>query len=261
MSKVFISPSNQIGNVYAIGNTNEKAQMTILADMLGAALTRCGIEVIRNDVIKPDQRPTYANAQGCVCFFALHSNGYNKTVRGARTFYLDTYAIYEKKYVDGSRWLTQCIAEEIKKLNMIPAPLMYKDFQNWFEIRVPAMSSTYLEAFFHDSIADCTWFFANKEKYAEALAYGICRAYSFAYVAPATAQPIPVLTPIQMLQVKFNELQAIYSTLKEKTAPIIAENKALADKIAQLNEQNSVLSSKNKAIISDIQALITKYTQ
>ena len=43
--KIYLSPSNQGGNTYATGGTNEKAQCDKIAKATETALKRCGFEV------------------------------------------------------------------------------------------------------------------------------------------------------------------------------------------------------------------------
>ena len=45
MTKIYLSPSNQDGNMYAYGNTNEMEQCNRIADAAKVALERCGFEV------------------------------------------------------------------------------------------------------------------------------------------------------------------------------------------------------------------------
>lgn len=43
--KIYLSPSNQINNLYAVGNTNECEQCNRIAEYAKKALQRCGFEV------------------------------------------------------------------------------------------------------------------------------------------------------------------------------------------------------------------------
>lgn len=46
MPKIYISPSDQVSNTYAVGNTNEAVQCRAIAQYLDAALKRCGIDIL-----------------------------------------------------------------------------------------------------------------------------------------------------------------------------------------------------------------------
>lgn len=43
--KIYLSPSSQINNVYAYGNTNEMVQCNKIAEAAKTALERCGFVV------------------------------------------------------------------------------------------------------------------------------------------------------------------------------------------------------------------------
>ena len=44
--KIYLSPSNQNGNTYATGGTNEMAQCDKIAAAVAKALRRCGFDVM-----------------------------------------------------------------------------------------------------------------------------------------------------------------------------------------------------------------------
>ena len=70
--KVFLSPSNQIKNTWAVGNTNEMAQAEAFADKLQALLEKQGVEVVRADDVAIKNRIDYA--EGCDLIIPLHTN-------------------------------------------------------------------------------------------------------------------------------------------------------------------------------------------
>lgn len=43
--KIYLSPSNQVSNSYAYGNTNEMVQCNRIAEAARVALKRCGFDV------------------------------------------------------------------------------------------------------------------------------------------------------------------------------------------------------------------------
>ena len=47
--KIYLSPSNQSGNTYATGGTNEMVQCEKIANATASALKRCGFEVMVAD--------------------------------------------------------------------------------------------------------------------------------------------------------------------------------------------------------------------
>lgn len=171
--KVFLSPSNQDGNTWAINNTNEEVQAKIFADKLEDLLEKQGVEVVRADHIKPSERIAYA--EGCDLYIPLHTNAHNGKVRGCRLF------VYRNKTTEAlaakNDKAMQALRAEIDKLGMSEKVIVYHDYENWFELTnasnkgIPAV---YSESIFHDNVEDCKWYFANLDKFVEAYAKGIC---------------------------------------------------------------------------------------
>jgi N-acetylmuramoyl-L-alanine amidase len=72
--KIYISPSNQVGNIYATGNTNEKEQCHKIARACVETLAENGFEVLctyNNDMYK---RVEESNAFGADIHIAIHTN-------------------------------------------------------------------------------------------------------------------------------------------------------------------------------------------
>lgn len=74
-TKIYISPSNQKGNTYASGNTNEMAQCNRIAEALEKILLENGYEVKRSpsgqDMSKSIQE---SNAWGADYHIPIHTN-------------------------------------------------------------------------------------------------------------------------------------------------------------------------------------------
>ena len=182
--KIFLSPSNQDGNTWAINNTNEMVQATAFADKLETVLKQNGIEVVRADKVKPTERIAYA--EGCDLYIPLHTNAHNGEVRGCRLFVYrnkvnDTLATKNDKAMKALR-------DEIDKLNMPEKVRLYYDYATWFELTNAAnrgIPAVYSESIFHDNVEDCKWYFANLDKFVNAYAKGICNYFGVAAPAPA----------------------------------------------------------------------------
>lgn len=173
--KVFLSPSNQYSNTWAVGNTNEKAQAIAFADKLQALLEEQGIFVVRADEVHPFSRIDYA--QDCDLYIPLHTNACNGKVRGCRLF------VYKKKKNTTTELASRnaqamaAIQKEVDKLGMSREVLVYYDYASWSELTNAAVSgipAVYSEAIFHDNGEDCSWYFQNEDALAEAYAKGIC---------------------------------------------------------------------------------------
>ena len=183
--KVFLSPSNQDGNTWAINNTNEEVQARIFADKLGTLLEKRGVEVVRADNVTPTKRINYA--KGCDLYIPLHTNAYNTKVRGCRFFVYKTKTSSELATRNDKAM--QALRTEVDKLGMSEKVRVYYDYATWFELTnasnagIPAV---YSESIFHDNVEDCKWYFANLDKFVEAFANGICN-----YLGVATHAPEP----------------------------------------------------------------------
>lgn len=173
--KVFLSPSNQRSNTWALGGTNEKEQAQGFADKLQALLEKKGVEVIRADGVSPSKRIGYA--KGCDLYLPLHTNAYNKQVRGCRLY------VYKKKKSTSAALAAknaaamEAIRSQVDRLGMSRKVIVNYDYANWTELSNAAAAgipAVYSEAIFHDNREDCNWYFANADRMASAYADAIC---------------------------------------------------------------------------------------
>lgn len=82
--KVYISPSDQVSNAYAWGNTNEHAQCQKIAEAEAAALRRSGVEVqVAALGSTMAQRCAQSNSFGADVHNCVHTNACNGKVMGA----------------------------------------------------------------------------------------------------------------------------------------------------------------------------------
>ena len=188
--KVFLSPSNQYSNTWAVGNTNEKVQAIAFADKLQALLEKQGVGVVRADDVHPYSRIDHA--KGCELIIPLHTNAYNKKVRGCRLY------VYKKNKNTSTALASKnakamvAIQAEVDKLGMSREVLVYYDYANWTELSNAAAAgipAVYSESIFHDNVEDCKWYFANVDRLAEAYAKGICAYGGVTYKQAAQEAP------------------------------------------------------------------------
>ena len=76
-ARIYLSPSDQPGNVYAYGDTNEKAQCEKIAAVTEDALKRNGFEVITGTSGSLSARCEEANNWGANLYVPIHTNGFN----------------------------------------------------------------------------------------------------------------------------------------------------------------------------------------
>jgi len=189
---VFLSPSNQKSNIWAVGNTNEKEQAEAFADKLQNLLTEQGVAVVRADTISPSKRISYA--KGCKLYICLHTNAYNKEVRGNRLYAYRAKKATPAALAAENAAAMEAIRSQVDNLGMSRKVIVNYDYASWTELSNAAKASipaVYSEAIFHDNVEDCNWYFANADRLAEAYARGICAYLGVTYreAAPEPSSP------------------------------------------------------------------------
>ncbi len=175
--KIYLSPSDQYGNVYAAGDTNEGYQCNRIAVAAQAALERCGFEVRRHENMFTAVRES--NSWGADLHVPIHTNAFDGRVSGTRIF---CYALNNpdgsetegakaaKAIFDVLSPLTPGASESIKA-----APTLY-------EVKNTNATCAYVEVDFHDVPDVALWIIRNTEAIAEAITEGICRYFGVPYV-------------------------------------------------------------------------------
>lgn len=193
-TKIYISPSNQKGNTYASGNTNEMAQCNRIAEALEKILIENGYEVKRapsgQDMSKSIQE---SNAWGADCHIPIHTNA-----GGGKGPLVMVYQRGEKnlKYA-------QPIYDELVKIAPKGGGYGVKtDMEvcgyHLAEIRKTSATAVYCECEFHDNADLAKWIIANVGTIARAIAKGICTADGKTLTEAATA----VTTPATLYRVQ-----------------------------------------------------------
>ena len=187
--KIYLSPSDQRSNTYAVGNTNEAVQCRKIATATVTALERCGFEVRTNTTWNGDdamaKRVAESNAWGADLHVPIHTNAFNGSVAGTRMFCYSTSG-------EGYR-ACKAIMEAL-------APITPGDSDNiteyhWYEVDAATAPTAYLEVGFHDSKEEAQWIIDHTEDIAEAICKGVCNYFGVQYVAPAADQPAQPSTP------------------------------------------------------------------
>lgn len=174
--KVFLSPSNQFANRYAAGNTNEGKQMGLVANLLKAALERCGIKVMLMHDQSMSEKVQTADNWGADLYISIHSDACNGEVAGTRMFcwskpgkgYNACFSIFKHLAP-----LTPGESESIKVDKTL------------YEVRYPAAPVAYIEVDFHDVAEVAEWIITHTAEIAEAICKGVCDYFGVAYKAPA----------------------------------------------------------------------------
>lgn len=183
--KVYISPSDQGGNKYAAGNTNEERQCERIAVALEKALERCDIDALNNMADSMQERVRESNAWGADLHMPLHTNAFDKKVAGTR---LMCYDLKGEGY------------KACKAIFKYLAPLTPGTSENisvrtdLYEINQANAPTAYVEVDFHDVAEVAKWIVDNVEEIAEEICKGVCDYFNVKYKAPNTASTKPTDT-------------------------------------------------------------------
>lgn len=158
MVSVFLSPSDQLGNTYAYGDTNEAVVCQQISNLLEDKLNEYGVmvdidpnmynAVDRSNKMRPDLH------------LAIHTNaspGHN--VRGVRVFYYPG-SEYGKTYAEKFFRALSGLYEGSHAL---------KEYSSLYELRKTVSPAVYLELDFHDTVDGAKWLINNKELIADTL--------------------------------------------------------------------------------------------
>jgi N-acetylmuramoyl-L-alanine amidase len=174
MTKVYVSPSDQVGNTYAYGNTNEAVQCRKIAQALVDALKRNGFEAKTN--FKDGGQAMYdrvkeSNAWGADLHLCIHTNAFDGKVTGTRCFYYNMGESYKatKAVFDSLAPITPGKSE-----NMKPKPEFY-------EMHRTIAPAVYVEAEFHDNPGSAKWIVEHTDDIAEAICKGVCAYFKADY--------------------------------------------------------------------------------
>ncbi len=175
MSKrVYISPSNQNGNMYATGNTNEKIQCHKIAEACEAYLKKAGFTVMctyNNDMY---QRVRESNAFGADMHIAIHTNATAKhNVTGGTQVLLYSLDGERKK---AGQAVFDCLAP-ITPGKSAERLIAKPDF---YECRATNGLAIYCECEFHDTKEGSGFIIKNTTAIGEAIAKGVCNYYGVA---------------------------------------------------------------------------------
>lgn len=182
--KNYLSPSNQVGNMYGVGNVSEKEVMEEIANHLREILIN---EYGCDTLIAPSslgvrERPQDALDNNAEVYLALHSNaGGGRTASGAIAFYHPND--------EDSRRLAANIVAELNKISQYPSNridpvrsgMEVFNNQGYYEIRVPnelGLIPVLVEIDFHDNPLTARYLIDNTYEIAQALARAIDSSFN-----------------------------------------------------------------------------------
>lgn len=173
--KIYLSPSSQPENTYAVGNTNEQVQCRRIAAAARDALIRCGFEVKAGMEGTMYTRARESNSWGADLHVPIHTNAWKGLLQGTRMFCHS---------VSGEG------GKACKAILNVLAPLVPGDSDgvqsaDFYEITATNAPCAYVEAAFHDHLEQAQWIIDHVVDIGEAICKGICDYYGVKYVAAA----------------------------------------------------------------------------
>lgn len=171
--KIYISPSSQPANTYAVGNTNEQEQCRKIGAALEKELDRCGFNAKAGLSGTMYTRVEESNKMGADLHLPIHTNACNGKVAGLRIF------VY-KKGGEGEK-----IAKAIEKVLAPITPGTSDGISvqsGLYEVKSSNAICVYIEVGFHDNKEEAQWIIDHTKDIAVAIAKGLCNHYGVKYV-------------------------------------------------------------------------------
>nr|DAR58236.1 MAG TPA: Cell wall hydrolase autolysin [Caudoviricetes sp.] len=219
--RVYLSPSDQKRNTYAVGNTTEDVQCGKIAAACKTALERSGVKVMVGQYDTMANRCKASDTFKANLHVPIHTNAANGKASGTRIFCYKLDKNSEgykaaKAVFDVLAPLTPGKSENIKAN------------PNLFEVKTPAAPTVYIEVDFHDVPDVAQWIIDNTEVIGETIAKGICNYLGVTFKAaaskPATGKVI-YRVQVGAFSVKANAEAYLKKVQKEFPEAFITEVK------------------------------------
>lgn len=198
--KLYLSPSNQPRNSYAVGGTNEKEQMEVLVKMVRGKLDAYQVSTRLATLsmhIGKTGRATEAKNAGCGFYEAFHSNaGGAGSGRGAVAFYNPAYPQSKRLAENIVKELNAITPHGENRASQVVNGMTQYDGQGMGEIRNPGafdIPAVLIEVDFHDNPVTARYIIDNKEKIADAIVRANVETFglkSKTAVAPKPVAPV-----------------------------------------------------------------------
>lgn len=198
--RVYLSPSDQRRNTYAVGDTTEDVQCGRIAAACKAALERSGVEVMVGQYDTMANRVAASNRFKADLHVPIHTNAANGKATGTHLFcYSNTKDAKGNYIIDKNSAGYKACKAVLDVLGPVTpgAPDVIRAYPALYEVKRPAAPTVYIEVDFHDVPRIAQWIIANTTVIGEAIAKGLCAALGVSFV-PGTDTPEPV--PVQPAQ-------------------------------------------------------------
>lgn len=172
--KIYISPSSQPANTYAVGNTNEQEQCRKIAAALEKELDRCGFNAKAGLSGTMYTRVAESDNMDADLHLPIHTNAFDGEVAGLRIM------IYKKG--GEAEQIAKAIMETLAPITPGTSDGISAQPQ-LYEIKNSNALCVYIEVGFHDNPEEARWLIDHTQDIAVAIAKGLCNHYGVKYVA------------------------------------------------------------------------------
>lgn len=236
--KIYISPSSQPANTYAVGNTNEQEQCRKIGAALEKELNRRGFTAKAGLSGTMYTRVKASNDMGADLHLPIHTNGFDGKVAGLR--------IMISKRGGEAEQIAKAIMNRLApitpgKSDGISTP------SGIYEINSSKAICVYIEVGFHDNPEEAKWIIEHTNEIAIAIADGLCDHYNVEH--KETEKPVekPAATPVKPtpapVEKSIDELAR--EVIAGKHGSGDARKKSLGNKYAEVQKRvNEILSGK-----------------
>ena len=171
--RIYISPSSQPDNLYAVGSTNEQAECRKIAAALKEELDRCGFWSYAGMTGTMYTRAAESDKFGVDLHLPIHTNAFDGKVAGLRIMVHQMGGEAEAIARAIDKYLAPVTPGESDGISAMP---------NLYEIKATDAVCVYLEVGFHDNPGEAQWIINNTGKIAEMIARGLCEHYGVGYI-------------------------------------------------------------------------------
>ena len=214
--RVYLSPSDQRRNTYAVGDTTEDVQCGRIAAACKAALERSGVEVMVGQYDTMANRVVASNRFKADLHVPIHTNAANGKATGTHIFCYDA---------DRNSAGYKACREVLDVLGPVTpgSPDVVRAYPALYEVKYPAAPTVYIEVDFHDVPSVAQWIIANATVIGETIAKGLCAALGVEFVpGENTPEPVPVQVETVAMQVRVLRRGMTGADVKTLQAALIA---------------------------------------
>ena len=186
--RVYLSPSDQRRNTYAVGGTTEAIQCGRIAEACKAALERSGVEVMLGQYDTMQNRVAASNRFKADLHVPIHSNACNGKASGTHLF------CYSGDRNSAGYKACQAVLNALGPVTP-GAPDVIRAYPSLYEVKHPAAPTVYIEVDFHDVVHIAEWIINHTTLIGETIARGLCAALDVPFVAKDDAEPAPSPAP------------------------------------------------------------------